>query len=64
MPRPDCPHCGVIGRVSAERIIHAQGALTTYYCDGCGSEWDETEDGGQVGETRTRPPKTHRDKTE
>lgn len=47
----------------AERVIHADDALTTYFCDACRREWDETDSGAQVGATRTRPPKTHKDKT-
>jgi hypothetical protein len=64
MPRIDCPHCDIIGRVSAERIIHAADALTTYYCDACRCEWDESDSGARVGKIRTRPPKTYKDKTE
>lgn len=63
MPPNHCSHCGAFGRVSAERVIQAGGTLTTYYCDACQCEWDETESGAQVGATRTRPPKTHKDKT-
>ena len=62
MSRVACPHCGVYGRVSAERVINAHAALTTYYCDECHREWDET-DSGHMSPTRTRPPKTHQDKT-
>ena len=58
-----CPHCGVYGRVSTERVIQARAALTIFYCDECHCEWDETESGTQMGTTRTRPPKTHQDKT-
>jgi hypothetical protein len=41
----------------------AKDALTTYFCDACDTEWDETETGARLGATRTRPPKTYRDKT-
>ena len=63
MMRVDCPHCGVLGMVTAERIIKARDALTTYYCDACHREWDESDSGRQIGGTRTRPPITHKDKT-
>ena len=49
--------------VHAEHTIRGRDALTTYYCDACRSEWDEGASGRQVGATRTRPPKTHKDKT-
>ena len=63
MARVDCPFCGTLGMVSAERIIHADGALTTYYCDACHTEWDEREGDSRPLMRRSRPPKTHRDKT-
>jgi DNA-directed RNA polymerase subunit RPC12/RpoP len=63
MSRIDCPHCGVLGMVYAEHTIRAKNALTTYFCDACRAEWDESESGTQIGATRTRPPKTHKDKT-
>ena len=64
MPRVDCPHCGRLGTVTGERVIKAIAALTTYFCDGCYTEWDERDedDRQRPTGTRTRPPKTRRDK--
>ena len=59
--RLDCRHCGVLGAITAERIFEAKDALTTYFCDACKSEWDETDSGTQVGGTRTRARQTYRD---
>ena len=63
MMRIDCPFCGQLGRVSGERIIKSESALTTYYCDACRTEWDERERDRTPLHRRERPPLTHRDKT-
>ena len=62
MGRVDCPFCGVLGRVSSERVITGDAALTTYFCDACHTEWDERAD-RMPASPRKREPKTHKDKT-
>jgi hypothetical protein len=64
MARVDCPFCGKIGSLYAERIVRGQTAVTTYYCDACQSEWDEREDDErrEVLRPRKRPPMTRADK--
>ena len=63
MARVDCPHCGKLGTVTGERVIQARTVtLTTYFCDGCHTEWDEREGDGNPLAIRTRPPKTRQDK--
>ena len=63
MMRIDCPYCGVLGRVSIERMFKGHSALVTYYCDACHTEWDQREDDDKALNPRQRPSKTHRDKT-
>jgi hypothetical protein len=63
MARVDCPHCGMLGTVTGERIIQARSVtVTTYFCDACHTEWDEREGDGSPLSIRTRPPKTRKDK--
>jgi hypothetical protein len=44
-------------------MFQGSDALTTYYCDQCGTEWDEREDDPRPLNPRKRPSKTHKDKT-
>jgi hypothetical protein len=63
MTRVDCPFCGMLGRVSAERVIQSSDALTIYFCDECHAEWDQRDNDPTPLNRRTRQSKTHRDKT-
>ena len=64
MARIDCPFCGMLGTLHAERVIQARAALTTYFCDACHTEWDERDDGSAnpAFPPRKREPKTRSDK--
>ena len=64
MSRVDCPFCGRIGSLYPERVVRGQIALTTYYCEGCETEWDEREEDERRAtlRPRKRPPKTREDK--
>ena len=44
-------------------MFQGDDALTTYYCDGCNTEWDERDNDPRTLNPRMRPSKTHRDKT-
>lgn len=64
MTRVDCPHCGKLGSLYAERIVRGQTSVTTYFCDACHSEWDEREGEPrrELPKPRKRLPKTRQDK--
>lgn len=62
MARVDCPYCGRLGSLYAERVFRGPASLTTYFCDACHAEWDEREDGQPPDTPRRRLPKTREDK--
>ena len=46
----------------AEHVVRGEDSVTTFFCDACHTEWDEREAGRPIGPTRTRLPKTRRNK--